>query len=136
MSYSVKVIAPRRPDVPNASALAKAQATVVRDYLEQSLINGYKPATGEARERKPNGKPLGYDTGKLARGLRVRSAGATRTSSAYTIEPGPDRKMLTEPRAELGGMSFIERHEIITLDGIVQELIEEGTAEYMRSLRK
>ncbi len=135
MPYTVKVIAPRRPAAPNASALAKAQATAARDHLSAALVNGYVPDTMEARPRKGDGKPLGYDTGKLARGLRVRSAGATRTASAYAIEPGADRKMLTEARPEYGGMSFIERFKINTLDGVVQDVIEEATAEYMRSLR-
>jgi hypothetical protein len=135
MPVTIKVVVERRPAVPNASALAKAQATAVKNYLAQSLVNGYMPATGEARERKGDGKPLGFDTGKLARGLRVVSAGSTRTSAAFAIEPSADRKMLTEVRPELGGMSFIERHQIITLEGIVQELIAEGTDEYMRSLR-
>ncbi len=135
MPVTIKVIVERRPAIPNPSALAKAQATAVRNYLAQSLVNGYDPATGDARERKGDGKPRAYDTGKLARGLRVRSAGSTRTAAAYAIEPGADRKMLTEARPEYGGLSFIEKYGIITLDGIVQELIAEGTDEYMRSLR-
>jgi hypothetical protein len=135
MPVTVKIVVERRPAVSNPSALAKAQATAVRDHSSQALINGYVPDTMEARERKSNGKPLGYDTGKLARGLRVRSAGATRTSSAFAVEPGPDRKMLTEARPELGGMSFIERHKILTLEGVVQDVIAEATDAYMRSLR-
>jgi hypothetical protein len=135
MPVTIKVVAERRPAVPNASALAKLQATKVRNYLAESLVNGYMPATGEARPRKGDGKPLGLDTGKLARGLRVVGAGSTRTTAAFGIEPSADRKMLTDVRVELGGMSFIDRHQIITLDGIVQELIAEGTDEYMRSLR-
>lgn len=136
MSYSVKVIAPRTPAVPNATALARAQGNAVIGYLRDSLVNGYVPATGDARERKGDGKPLGYDTGKLARGLRLVSAGSTRTQAAFRITVSADRSMLEEARPEYGGQSFIERYQIITLDGIVQELIEEGTADYMRSLRK
>ncbi len=135
MPVTIRVVVERRPELPNAAALAKAQSTAARDYLAQSLINGYDPATGEARERKGDGKPRGYDSGRLARGLRVRSAGSTRTMAAYAIEPGADRQMLTELRPEYGGMSFIEKFGVITLDGIVQELIAEGTDTYMRSLR-
>lgn len=135
MPVTVKVIVERRPVLPNASAMAKAMATAVRNHLSAALINGYMPDTMEARPRKGDGKPQGYDTGRLAKGLRVRSAGSTRTTAAYAIEPGADRKMLTEARPELGGMSFIERHKIITLDGVVQDVLEEGADEYMRSLR-
>lgn len=136
MSYAVKVTVQRRPEIPNASALAKAQGGKVIGYLRDSLINGYKPATGEARERKRDGKPLGYDDGKLANGLRLESAGSTRTHAAFKIRPPASRSMLEEARPEYGGLSFIEKHEIITLDGIVQELIEEATADYMRTLRQ
>jgi hypothetical protein len=135
MSYSVKVIAPRKPATPNASALARAQGDAVIGYLRDSLVNGYVPATGEARPRKGDGKPLGFDTGKTARGLRLVSAGSTRDHAAFRITVSADRAMLEQARPEFGGMSFIERYQIITLEGRVQELIEEGTAEYMRSLR-
>jgi hypothetical protein len=135
MPITIKVIAPRKPGLPNASALAKAGATAARDHLSAALVNGYMPDTMEARPRKGNGQPQGVDTGRLAKGLTVRSAGSNRTAAAYAIEPSADRKMLTEARPELGGMSFVERHRIITLDGVVQDVIAEATDEYMRSLR-
>jgi hypothetical protein len=135
MSYSVRVIAPRKPELPNASALAKLQATKARDHLRDALINGYYPGTMDARPRKGDGNAQGYDTGKLARGLQVKSAGSTRTEAAYAIEPGPDRKMLAEPRPEYGGRTFVDKFRIITLDGAVQDVLAEAAAEYMETLR-
>lgn len=125
----------RESFVPIPSALARAQALAARDHLAFALTAGYEPDTMEARPRKGNGKPLGYDTGRLARGMRVRSAGATRLAAAYSIEPGSDRAMLTEARAEYGGLSFVERYNIITLDGVVQDVMSEAAAEYMRENR-
>jgi hypothetical protein len=134
MSYAIKVVVQRRPAlVPNPSALARAQAQAAADHLRDALTNGYYPDTMEARPRKGDGKPQGYDTGKLARGLRVKSAGSSRESAAYAIEPGADRKMLTEPRLELGGLSFVERYRIFSLDGVVQEVLDEAAAKYMET---
>lgn len=135
MSYRV-IEVKRTPALPVAAVLAKRQAEALVVWLRDCLVNGYDPETGEARPRKGDGKPLGYDTGKLARGLRAVSAGATRASARYRVTVSPDRAMLEEARPELGGLSFIEKHNIITTQGRAAEPIAEATEDYMRSLRK
>jgi hypothetical protein len=135
MPVTIKVVVERRPAIPNASALAKLQATAAANHLRDALINGYYPDTMDARPRKGDGNAQGYDTGKLARGLQVKSAGSTRTEAAFAIVPSADRRMLGEPRPEYGGRSFVDKFRIITLDGAVQDVLAEAAAEYMRSLR-
>lgn len=134
MSYRV-VEVQRTREVPVAAVLARKQGDALVKWLRDSLINGYDPETGDVRPRKGDGKPLGFDTGRLARGLRLVSAGSTRTSAKFEVRVSPDRVMLEEVRVELGGMSFIERHNIITTQGRAAEPIAEATEEYMRSLR-
>jgi hypothetical protein len=135
MSYRI-VEVKRTRELPVAAVLARKQGDAVIEWLEFALEAGYHPATGEARPRKPDGKPLGYRTGTLARGLRLVGAGASRASASFRIVPPPSRAMLDEDRSELGGMSFLDRHEIITTRGRAAEPIAEATADYMRSLRK
>ncbi len=135
MSYRI-VEVKRTRALPVASVLARAQGDALIEWLEFALEAGYHPATGEARPRKGDGKPLGYRTGTLARGLRLQSAGSTKDSARFKVMPPPSRSMLDETRAELGGMSFLDRYEIITTRGRAAEPIAEATDIYMRSLRK
>ncbi len=135
MSYRIGEVK-RTRELPVAAVLARKQGDALIVWLSFCLTAGYHPATGDARPRKSNGKPLGLDTGTLAKGLRLQSAGATRDSARFKVVPPPSRTMLDEDRPELGGMSFIDRHEIITTRGRAAEPIAEATAEYMRSLNK
>jgi hypothetical protein len=135
MSYRI-VEVKRTRALPVAAVLARAQGDALIEWLEFALEAGYHPATGEARPRKGDGKPLGFRTGTLARGLRLQSAGSTKDSARFKVVPPASRSMLDEDRAELGGMSFLGRHEIITTRGRAAEPIAEATDIYMRSLRK
>ena len=134
MSYSVRVTAQRRPQL-NASALAKAQATAARDWHRESLIGGWSPVDGSDRPRKGDQKPLGYDTGTLARGLRVRGVESTRERASFAIEPPTTRRDLAKPKLEYGGMSFLERYDILSLDGRTADVIDEATEAYFAQLR-
>lgn len=131
---SVRIVEVGRRGLPPtvaAAVLARAQGDALIKHLEFSLVAGYDPATMDARPRKGDGKPLGYDTGKLAAGLRLVSAGSTRTSARFEIKPPPSRSMLDDVRPELGGRSFLDRYGIITTEGKAAEVIAEATDEYM-----
>jgi hypothetical protein len=135
MSVRIVEVGRRGLPTPVAAPLARKQGEAVIKHLEFCLEAGYHPETMEARPRKGDGKPLGFDTGKLAHGLRLVSAGSTRTSARFQIKPPPSRHMLDDARPELGGMSFIDRHTIITTEGKAAEAIAEATDEYMKGLR-
>lgn len=136
MSYSVRIEVPRKRPTLNASALAKAQATAARDWHRESLIGGWSPVDGSDRPRKGDQNPLGYDTGTLARGLRVVAVESSRERAAFAIEPPSSRRDLTKPKLELGGMSFLERHDILSLDGRTADVIDEATEAYFTSIRR
>lgn len=128
MPFRVTITAPRRKRrarQPDASELVRRQAEAVRDYLRDSLINGYVPATGEARPRKADGKPRGYDTGKLAKGLRITGEHKGRRKASIRIEPPADP----------GRQAYVAKHDdIITLDGIVDDVRREAVAEYLAEI--
>lgn len=132
MSYRV-IDVKRTTKAPNALDLARFQGERLRDHLRDALEHGYHPATGEPRERKGDGKPLGFDDGVLARGLVVKNIGAAKGKARVRIDPPASRRMLLDVRAD--GQSFIERHEIITTQGVAGDVIRKATAEYMKALR-
>lgn len=136
MSYSVRVQVPRPREPLNASALAKAQATAARDWQREALIGGWSPVDGSDRPRKGNQKPLGYDTGTLARGLRVVAVESSRERAAFAIEPPSSRRDLAKPKLELGGLSFLERYQILSLEGRTADVIDEATDAYFADLRR
>jgi hypothetical protein len=135
MSYRIVEVR-RTREQPVAAVLARKQGEALIKWLSFALTAGYHPETGEARPRKGDGKPLGYRTGALAKGLRLVSVGSDRTSARFKVMPPASRSMLDEDRGEYGGLSFIDRHDIITTRGRAAEPIAEATAEYMRSLNK
>ena len=133
MSYRVVEVKRDRPKL-NASALAKRQAEDLIVFLAESIRGGFSPIDGSNRPRKSNQKPLGYDTGRLARGLRARSAGSSRERAAFRIDPPAERMILLELTDD-GGASFIDRYDLITTQGRAAEVIEEATAAYFAELR-
>lgn len=133
MTYRVVEVKRDRPRL-NAAALAKRQAEALIEFLAESIRGGFSPVDGSDRPRKANQKPLGFDTGRLARGLRARSAGSTREKAAYRIDPPADRMILLELTDD-GGESFIDRHDLITTQGRAAEVIEEATVAYFAELR-
>lgn len=125
MPSRVRITAPRRQRAAerlDASALVKAQADAVITYLGESIRNGYVAATGEARPRKPDGKPVGFATGELANGLRATKLLKNRRRATITIEaphdPGRRIFVATNP-------------DFITLDGIVDEVRREAVDNYL-----
>lgn len=132
MAFSVKLTVKKRRGI-DPRELVRRRAAAVIGYLRESLINGYRPADGEARPRKADGKPLGFDTGRLARGLRMSSLQSTRTRASVRIMPPASRSMLAEPTGE-DGLSFLARHQILTVDGLARELLDEATADYLKEI--
>jgi hypothetical protein len=132
VSYKIVEVVRDPLPVPAAAPLARKQGEAVIAFLRESIRGGFSPIDGEDRERKGDGKPRGYDTGRLADGLRLRSAGSTRYSAKFEIAPPSDRAMLSEPGED--GLSFIDRHELISVEGRAAELIDEATEIYMLEL--
>lgn len=135
MSYRIVEVRRDSLPIPVAAPLARLQGERVIEFLRESIEGGFDPVDGTDRERKADGKPRGYDTGALARGLRLRSAGSSRTFARFEIVPPTSRSMLDEPRGD-DGVSFIDRHRLISIEGRAAELIEEATDDYMRALEE
>lgn len=134
MSY--KIVEVRRDELPIhvAAVLARRQGNAVIEFLRESIRGGFSPIDGSDRERKADGKARGFATGRLAVGLRLRSAGSTRFSAKFEIVPPADRAMLSEPGED--GQSFIDRHDLISVEGRAAELIDEATDAYMLELEQ
>lgn len=131
MPFSVRITEQRRRRGRRAGIdarkLVEVQAKAVVQYLGDSLVNGYRPADGEARPRKGDGKPLGYRTGVLARGLRIVDQGQTRARASVRIEPPLDT----------GRRIFVSKNpDVITLDGLVDEVRLEAVDDYLRQLEE
>jgi len=135
VSYRIVEVRRAALPIPVAAPLARRQAEALLPFLSESIRGGFSPIDGSDRERKADGKPRGFDTGRLADGLRIRSAGSTRTSAKYEIVPPADRAFLAEP-GEDGGESFIDRHDLISVEGRAAELIDEATEIYMLELER
>jgi len=121
-------------EIPVAAPLARRQGDAVIGFLRESIRGGFSPIDGSDRPRKADGKPRGFDTGRLADGLRLRSAGSSRTVARFEIVPPADRAMLDEAGED--GLSFIDRWDLITVEGRAAELIDEATEEYMLELEQ
>lgn len=133
MPYNVVIRSKRPLDKLNAMVLVKSVAADVLPYLQQALTDGFRPSDGTPRPRKGDGKPQAYDTGTLARGLHATPVRGSRTRATLEIRVPSSRRVLTEPRGE-DRMSFIERHEILTGDGRVAEIIETATRDYLETI--
>lgn len=113
----------RRGDKLDAAKAVEVMAEAARAYLSESIVNGYRPADGAARPRKGDGKPFAFDTGTLARGLRVTKTHSTRKRAQVRIV-GP------ESRDE-----FLVKHDdILTLDGIVADEMRIALDDYLESI--
>lgn len=107
----------------DARELVEAQAEAVTEHLRRSLLDGVSPVDGSPRPRKANGKPLGVDTGELARSLRVGRETGTQ---------GRARVSVTAPESRA---AFLDRHpDVLTLDGRADEVCREAATEYLREI--
>lgn len=107
----------------DAREVVMRQAEAAVEYLRESIINGYEPATGAARPRKPDGKPFAYDTGELADGLRIVDQHQTRKRASVRIV-GPASR---DP--------FLAKHsDILTLDGIVGDEMRRAVDDYLEEI--
>jgi hypothetical protein len=123
MAISVRITSKKKRGRLDARELVTRMATAARDYLSESLINGYRPADGAARDRKPDGKPMGFDTGELARGLRLVDAHKTRNRATVRIV-GPESRN-----------PFLAKHDdVITLNGIAADEMDRAVADYLEEI--
>jgi len=134
VSYKIVEVIRDQTPTPVAAVLARRQGDAVIEFLRESIRGGFDPTDGSDRERKADGKARGFDTGRLADGLRLRSAGSTRYSAKFEIMPPADRSMLSEPGED--GLSFIDRYNLISVEGRAAELIDEATEAYMLELEQ
>lgn len=122
MPVTVSVRVTKKRSGINTRELAQVQAEAARDYLQESLVNGYRPADGAARPRKGDGKPLGFDTGVLSRSLRVQPVHTTRNRSVVKI---------TAPNKYV---HFLRKQDdVLVLDGIVKDEMDFAAREYLES---
>lgn len=127
MSFSARfeIKARRKLD---ARVLVKRIGDAVADHLGDSLIEGVRPDTGAARERKADGKPRGYDTGLLARGIHATAPTGGLANARCTVVVPVSRRMLAESS---GGESFISKHGIFTTEGKAGAVIDAAVSAYI-----
>ena len=120
MPTRVTVTVKNKRKGPDARELVQVMAKAAADYLGESLVNGYRPADGEARPRKGDGKPLGLDTGYLSRTIKPEAVHTTRAKASVRIR-GPVSRQI-----------FLAKNpDVLTLDGIVADEMDHAAREYL-----
>lgn len=105
----------------DARELVQAEADAVAEHLRRSLVEGVSPVDGSARPRKANGKPQGFETGTLARGIQVTKVTGSQEKATATITTPSSRH------------PFLDRHtDILTLEGRADEVRREAADKYLR----
>jgi hypothetical protein len=123
MPYQVKVVVKNRRGLVDSRAFVEVQAKAAADYLSQSLVDGIRPEDGEPRPRKGDGKPLGFDTGLLARSIaKPKRVYTTRKRSQVMIRGASSRAHFVQKQGD-----------VLTLAGIVKDKMDQALREHMEN---
>lgn len=112
----------RVPDLGlDARVLVERTSSAAVDKIRESLREGFDPTTGAPRDRKGDGKPLGYNTGRLAEGIGITGIHGDANRASTKIVPPPDR------------VAYVEANpDVLTAGGLVGEAIQEAAEKYVR----
>jgi hypothetical protein len=130
MPIKVRLVSRQKRGRVDAAELVTRRAEALRDHLGRALEIGISPIDGSARPRKPDGKPIGYRTGRLARGLRLgRIRRSRRRASVEVLTPrGP-------PTDEFRDAWVSKHDDVMTTEGLAGVSMREATADYLEELR-
>ena len=108
-------------DRPDARELVGRGANAAIDVIRQSLIDGVTSDSGQPRPRKADGKPRGYNTGKLANGLTITTvSGGERVASTRVIPPADRAGWVASQGDVITGAGRVGE----ALQGVVDEYTE------------
>lgn len=105
----------------DARELVRVTSDAAIAEMRDGLTQGYDAETGEQRPRKADGKPKGFNTGRLADGLRRTSISGGETRASTSIVPPADRE------------SYVEANPgVMTAEGRVGEAIQAASDAYVK----
>jgi hypothetical protein len=116
----VKLKIPRRADRLDARQLVARAADAAREELSRALVKGYAPETGAPRPPNAKGRPQGFNTGKLARGLTRSPIKGGKARASATIDPPADRADWVARRGD-----------VLVVDGTVAQAIQRAADDYV-----
>lgn len=120
----------------DAKALARAGADGLAEHLKGTIVASADPVTGApkkalsprvaARSGRKGGR--GYDTGELARGLKVRGRGSTLKASAKVETPSGRHAFIAQEAKR--GVRYMSG------DGLAAEAIDRAVSEELEEQTK
>lgn len=94
----------------------------VAEQLRSDVRAGVDSASGQAKPRKDDGKPQGYNTGTLAEGIERGSVTGDRARASTTVAPPPERRAYVNSNPQ-----------VMTLEGRMRRVIEGAVADYLEA---
>jgi hypothetical protein len=115
----------RIPDIRiDARELVRVTSDAAVETISNSIRVGVESASGAPRGRKANGKPEGFNTGRLANGIRRTTITGSEARASTRIVPPADRAKYVAAKGD-----------ILTAGGRVGEAIDDATQTYLGGLK-
>ena len=120
LKFSLRLRLPGGLERIDARELTRVAAEAAAAELKRSLIEGYAPADGAPRKQNRAGRPEGFNTGRLAEGLRITQISGSKTRARTKVRPPRDRAGWVESRGD-----------VMVTDGSVGERILDAAEAYI-----
>lgn len=91
LKFSLRLRLPGGLERIDARELTRVAAEAARLELKRALLGGYAPADGAPRKQNSAGRPEGYNTGRLAEGLRLTQITGSKARARTKVKPPRDR---------------------------------------------